>query len=456
MNTIFTARGERPTPAQTTEAQRWWFGLANLGCAIPYQAVGAIALFYYVDVRRLPPAWAAAVMAGYAIYNAFNNPVVGYLSDRTRTRWGRRIPYILFGTLPYALTFALLFMAPFDGATQPVSLLLFFILGLFFFETLATLVQTAYYALLPEMFRDYDERTAVAVRMNIFMTVGLLVGTALPALLAELLGWPIMAGVLGLITAGALYAGVPAMFERRASLEVAAVPLGPALKATFLNRSFVTVVIAQTMRHFATATLAAGMTFYTKYSLGVDPGMTSVILGTAFIVAGLALWPWRHFLARRLEARTTLMIAYGLMALTIPALWFSRSVPGALAATAGIGVALAGLILMGDVVLSDVIDEDEVHTGQRREGMYFGMSGLIITLAYALSSAVFGWIAQAYGYDPALALQPETVAQGFRVYMTIPPFIGSLLATAALGFYPLHGERLRQVKAALQSRSAGS
>lgn len=453
MDTIFTLRGERPALERTSQAQRWWFGLANLGCAIPYQAVGAIALFYYVDVKRLSPTWAAAVMAGYAVYNALNNPLIGYLSDRTRTRWGRRIPFILFGTLPYALFFALLFTAPFDGVTQPVPLLLYFIAGLFLFETLATVVQTAYYALLPEMFHDYHERTDVAVRMNIFMTVGLLIGTALPAILAETLGWALMAGLFALITAAALYLGLPAMFERRTSLEAPAVPLKTALKATLLNRSFVTVVIAQTMRHFATATLAAGMTFYTKYSLGVDPGLTSAILGTAFVVAGLALWPWRQFLARRLEARTTLMLAYALTGISILTLWFAQSVPAALGAAALVGVALAGLILMGDVVLSDVIDEDEVHTGQRREGMYFGMSGLIITLAYALSSAVFGWIAHRYGYDPTLAVQPATVAQGFRIYMTLPPFIGALLAVLALRFYPLHGPRLQAVRQALREKA---
>jgi GPH family glycoside/pentoside/hexuronide:cation symporter len=451
MSTVFTIRGEETAPEQPTSKQRWLYGLANLGCAIPYQAVGAVILFYYVDVHRLSPVWAAAVMTGYAIYNAFNNPLVGYLSDRTRTRWGRRIPYILFGTLPYALFFALLFMTPFDGVESPTALLIYFIVGLFFFETLATIVQTAYYALLPEMFRDYEARTDAAVRMNIFMTIGLLVGTALPAIFAEWLGWPLMAGLLGVLTAIALFAGLPAMFEYRQSLESEPIGFLNAIKATFVNRSFVSVVIAQTMRHFATATLAAGMTFYTKYSLGVDPGVTSAILGAAFVVAGLALWPWRKFLAQRFEARTTLMIAYGLTGVSVMTLWLAKSVAGAIAAASFVGVALAGLILMGDVILSDVVDEDEVKTGQRREGMYFGMSGLIITLAYALSSVMFGWIVTAFGYDPSLTVQPETVGMGFRVYMTIPPLVGSLLAMAALWFYPIHGQRLQEIKRKLQS-----
>jgi len=437
---------------ETTNQQRWLFSLGNLGCAIPYQAVGAVLLFFYVDVQKLSPIWAATVMTGYAIYNAINNPVMGYLSDRTNTRWGRRIPYILFGTIPYALFFTLLFFAPFNGADQPVALLIWFILAIFLFESLATIVQTAYYSLLPEMFSDYKDRTSVAVRMNIFMTVGLIIGAALPITIASLLGWPLMGIILGSMTAASLLLATRGMFERESSLKAPEVPFGKAITATFLNRSFITLVIAQTMRHFATAVAASGLVFYTKYSLGADPASSSMILATIFIVAAAALYPWKYLLANRFEPRTTLLIAYGLMGFSTIPLYLAQNLVGALLTAAVMGIALAGLLLMGDVTLADVIDEDETKTGQRREGMYFGMSGLIITLAYALSSVVFGWISTAYGYDPLLSTQPDSVAQGFRIYMSIPPAAGSLLAIIALLFYPLHGKRLQTVKTLLKEK----
>lgn len=433
----------------TTNKQRWLYSIANLGNTIPYQAVGAVILFFFTDVKRLPATWAATVMTIYAFYNAFNNPVMGYLSDRTRTRWGRRIPYILFGTIPYALAFALLFFAPFDGLENPVALLIYFAVGLFIWEGLGTAVSTAYYSLLPEMFRDYHERTDVAVRMNVVQTVGLLIGAALPTALAALLGWPLMGVVFAVIAAAAMYAGLPGMFERKLSSEEAYFSLIPALKATLVNRSFVTVVIAQTMRFFATNTLAAGMVFYMKYSLGADPGLTSLILAAAFVAAGLALWPWRQLVANRFEPRTTLILAYLLTGLAALPLAFVTTITGAIIAAALVGVALAGLILMGDVIMADVVDEDRVKTGQRRAGMYFGMSGLIITLSSALVAVVFGVLLPSYGYDSSLAVQPATVNTGFRIFMTIPPLIGSLLAVLALLFYPLHGARLRQVKSQL-------
>ncbi len=437
---------ESTAPTTTTNKQRWLYSIANLGNTIPSQAIGAFMLFYYTDVKHLPAAWAATAMFIYAIYDAANNPVLGYLSDRTKTRWGRRIPYIMFGAAPYALTFALLWMAPFDGISQPTFLLIYFVVLSWLWEGLSTAVSTGYYSLLPEMFTTYAERTDVAVRMNVVQVVGLLIGVATPPLLYSSLGWPAMGVIFAVIVVLAIYTGLRGMFERKSSIAAASLPLGEALKATFVNRSFVTVVLAQTLRFFGTNTLLAGAAFFTKYSLQADESTTSIILATAFVSAGATLWFWRRFVAQRFEARTTLMIANGVMALAVIPLALAQTTVGVVVGSFLIGVGLAGLILMGDVIVADVIDEDEVRTGQRREGMYFGMSKFIITLSGSLVAMVFGWVSAAYGYDSTLAVQPETVATGFRVFMSVPVVVGSLLAILTLFFYPLHGERLRAVK----------
>ncbi len=435
--------------ASTTNKQRWLYSIANLGNTIPTQAVGAYMLFYYTDVKHLDAAWVATAWAIFAIYDAANNPVLGYLSDRTRTRWGRRIPYIVFGAVPYALTFMLLWMAPFDGISQPLPLLVYFVAVSWVWEGLSTAVSTGYYSLLPEMFTTYAERTDVAVRMNVVQVVGLIIGVALPPLLYDSLGWPAMGIIFAAIVVIAIYVGLRGMFERPSSTAAESVPLGAALKATFVNASFVTVVIAQTFRFCGTGALLAGAAFFTKYSLRADEFMTSVILAVAFVSTGVTLWFWRQFVARRFEARTTLMIANGVMALAVIPLALAQTTASVVFGSVSVGVGLAGLILMGDVIVADVIDEDEVKTGQRREGMYFGMSKFIITLSGSLVAAVFGWVASVYGYDPALAVQPETVATGFRVFMSAPVIVASILAIVTLFFYPLHGERLRAVKETL-------
>jgi glycoside/pentoside/hexuronide:cation symporter, GPH family len=439
-------------PIQTSNTQRWLYAVSMLGMQIPAQVVGVSLLYFYTDVKRLPPQWSATALTLYAFYNAINNPLIGYYSDRTQTRWGRRLPYLWFATLPWMVVFALLWLAPFNGNEQPVALLIYMVVGIVLYDGLATLVSTAYYSLLPEMFASYAERTDVAVRMNIFLTIALLMGVALPPILAQRLGWGIMGVIFAGIAAVAGYIGYRGMFERGRPAVADDFSFFAAFKATFVNRSFLPMTVAQTMRFVTTNALSTGMIFYIKYSIGAEPGQTSIILGTAFMVAALMLYPWRIFIANRFEPRTTALLGYSATALAVLPLWLVKSLPGAIAAAALIGVAFAGIFLMDNVLISDVIDEDEVKTGQRREGMYFGLNGLVVTLSAAIVSVVFGLIAPAYGYDTRLEVQPESVDTGFRLFMTGLPFAGCTLAFLALLTYPLHGKRLAEVKAQLAQR----
>ena len=152
----------------TSTKTRVMYSLSSLGITIPGEAVAGVIAFYIVDVKNLPVAWYSTFWFFYTIYNALNNPALGYISDRTRSRWGRRLPYILFGGLPYALAFALLFTAPFDGKSDPRGLLIYFGAAIIIWEGLYTALATGYYGLLPEMFGTYEERTDVAAKMNIF------------------------------------------------------------------------------------------------------------------------------------------------------------------------------------------------------------------------------------------------------------------------------------------------
>jgi GPH family glycoside/pentoside/hexuronide:cation symporter len=437
---------------KTSFKTRILYSLTSLGVATPAEAISGIIAFYIVDVMNLPATWFATFWFVYTIYNAFNNPLIGYLSDRTHSRRGRRIPYVLFVGLPYAVTFALLFTAPFDGRDNPVGLLLYFGIAIVVWEGLYTAIATGYYGLLPEMFADYRERTDVAAKMNIFQTVALVLGAALPPLLASMLGWAGMASILAVISVIAIYAGYPALFERKDLKTDTSYPFLASLKATFLNRSYLTAAGAQAMRFFATGMLQTGILFYLKYSLKVDSSLATVILGIAFLVAMLTLYPWRNWVANKLDSRRTLMLANAIMILGILPMGFSPNIIFTYATAIIIGIGLGGLVLIGDVIITEVIDEDEVKTGHQRAGMYFGMSGFLITLSGLLVSSVFGLMMPAFGYDTLLEVQPPSVELGFRLFLTVPTSIGFLLAIFLLWLYPLHGQRLKDVKARLAEK----
>jgi len=362
------------------------------------------------------------------------------------------MPYVLLGGLPYAVAFALLFMVPFDGKENPTGLLVYFGTALVVWEGLYTAVATGYYGLLPEMFPGYRERTDVAAKMNIFQTVALVLGAALPPLLAELLGWGGMATVLAVVSVTAIYAGYPALFERPDLKQDTGFPFGLALKTTFLNRSYLTAAGAQAMRFFATGVLQTGILFYLKYSLNVEESLATVILGIAFLVAMLSLYPWRNWVANKLDSRRTLMLANAVMILGIVPMGFSPNIYFTYAAAVVLGIGLGGLVLIGDVIMTEVIDEDEVKTGHQRAGMYFGMSGFLITLSGLLVSSVFGLVMPAFGYDTLLEVQPASVDLGFRIFLTVPTTIGFLFAIFLLWLYPLHGKRLHMIRETLQTK----
>lgn len=437
---------------KTSFKTRMLYSLTSLGVATPAEAVNGIIAFYIVDVMNLPATWFAAFWFFYTIYNALNNPILGYLSDRTRSRWGRRIPYILFGGLPYGVAFALLFTAPFDGRENPVGLLIYFGLAIVVWEGIYTAIATGYYGLLPEMFPSYVERTDVAAKMNIFQTVALVLGAALPPMLASLLGWAGMATVLAVISVVAIYVGYPALAERSELKKDTSYPFGNSLRATFLNRSYLTAAGAQAMRFFGTGMLQMGILFYLKYSLRVDEGLATVILGIAFLVAMISLYPWRNWVADKLDSRRTLMIANGVMILGIVPMGFSPNIIFTYLTAVIVGIGLGGLVLIGDVIMTEVVDEDEVKTGHQRAGMYFGMSGFLITLSGLLVSTVFGLMMPAFGYDTLLEVQPASVEMGFRLFLTIPTSVGFLLAIFLLWLYPLHGKRLKEIQDTLKEK----
>jgi glycoside/pentoside/hexuronide:cation symporter, GPH family len=440
---------EAANPFKTSFKTRIMYSLTSLGVATPAEAVNGVIAFYIVDVMNLPATWFATFWFFYTIYNAFNNPVLGYLSDRTRSRWGRRIPYVLFGGLPYAVAFALLFTAPFNGRDNPVGLLLYFGTAIIVWEGLYTAIATGYYGLLPEMFDNYRERTDVAAKMNIFQTVALVLGAALPPMLASLLGWGSMAAILAAISVIAIYVGYPFLFERPDLKTDTGFPFGVALKATFLNRSYLTAAGAQAMRFFSTGMLQMGILFYLKYSLKVDAGLTTVILGIAFLVAMISLYPWRNWVANKLDSRRTLMLANAVMIVGIIPMAFSPNIIFTYITAVIVGIGLGGLVLIGDVIMTEVVDEDEVKTGHQRAGMFFGMSGLLITLSGLLVSTVFGLMMPAFGYDTLLEVQPQSVELGFRLFLAGPTTIGFLLAIFLLWLYPLHGQRLKDIRAKL-------
>jgi GPH family glycoside/pentoside/hexuronide:cation symporter len=192
------------------------YSFGAIATALSYQAFSTYFVFFYTDVMKLFPWLVSAGMLVYAIWNAVNDPLAGFISDITRTRIGRRIPFIIFGTLPFALCYFLVWTPP-VGAAAMALLFLYFLIIINLFDTLYTVVSLNWAALYPEMYPELEERAEVNTYRQVFQIIGFVIGIALPPLIYGALGWGWMGAILGTVIAISLYVSLWGVRRKKSS-----------------------------------------------------------------------------------------------------------------------------------------------------------------------------------------------------------------------------------------------
>jgi len=433
--------------------QKLAYAFGMFGVALSYQAFIGWIQFYYLDVLRMAPLAMTAAWVIFTIWNVFNDPIAGQISDRTNTRWGRRIPWILGLSIPIGLSFYLLWVPPnsfvANGGQIWGALWWYFLAVLLLFDTIWSMIAINYTALFPEMYPDQEQRATVSGWRQAFAIVSLVLAVTFTKEIADTIGWGKMGMILGGLTTLAFLISLLGSKERGRRQEEPEVPFRQALRYTYENRSFRWFLLMNLMVEFSLLVLPAVVPLYAKYVLGETDGLRQGLLsGAAFLVAvpSFVLWSW---LAKRWGTRKSLIAAILVFGLLLTPLLFVQSFPQAMATTALLGIGLAGLLMLRDILLADVIDEDSLVSEARREGMYFGMNGFVIRAAFAAQGVILGSMLAWANYNPALENQPPDVETGLRVLITFAPILAMGVALFAMYRYPLHGERLAEVKQAM-------
>ncbi|MBL8055913.1 MAG: MFS transporter [Anaerolineales bacterium] len=446
--------------------QKILYALGSLGVALSYQAFGTYLQFLYIDILGLKAALVGVGWGVYGVWNAINDPLAGYWSDNTRTRWGRRRPWLAATFIPVGLFFYLLWVPPaplLQGGETP--LFVYFMAVVLIFDLLWTLAVMNWTALFPEMVPDAAERAAVSGWRQLFSVVGLLLGVALPPALvgADWAGRGGMALAFGALTALTLGLSLAGSRENPAVGQLRQPPLLEAIRATLASGAFRWFALANLAKEFIYSLLTASIPFWAKYvlrlqapvsvaGLTLDVGLqNSLLLGTALIMSlpTLPLWAW---LAQRRGGRRAWQLAQVTFALGMALVFLATDFYQALAAIAMVGLSFSGLLVLPDLLIADVIDEDQTVTGARREGLYFGINGFVIRFAFTLQGLTLGAVLAATGYVNATAAdlfpaQPPAALLGLRFLVAGLPILISLFVVWALQRYPLHGARLDRVRA---------
>lgn len=424
------------------------YSSGSLAAALAMSAFSTYVIFFYVDVLKMPAELIGLGMAISGIWNAINNPLFGQISDRSHWKMGRRIPYIRFGSLPLALVFILVWTPPLKWLGQNINLMFaYFMSVIFLFDTLYTVVILNWTSLFPEMYKSQEQRTKVSAIRQIFGIVGNIIGIAVPPLLYGTIGWTAMGVSFAVLTLVSLITSLFGSKEDSTYSTDEGLSMWAAIKATFQNKAFLTYVFGAMFLQFTFVMLQAGFPFYAKYVLHVSGLKVSIMLGTIFIVALFFVNMWAK-VANKKGSKYTIILCSILYGLALIPFWFVTGFIGAVITAALIGFGLAGLMILLDVLLSDTIDEDELRTGARREGMYFGINGFMVRLSVTFQSVIMGSLLAMSGYNANLPVeaQPLSAIMGIKSLITIIPLISLIGAVAFFKMYPLHGQKLQEVK----------
>ncbi|WP_314649934.1 MFS transporter [uncultured Microbacterium sp.] len=443
MSTLTERLRDRRLDAAPSRAQSIAFGASGFPTQLMTQTFSAFVVYFYVSHLAVPAGWVAAAMIAHGVLNAVLNPIVGALSDRLRTPWGRRIPWIGLGIVPLVVAFALVWMPP---ALPAAGLIVWFLVVVAVYDIAFVVVVLNISALFPEIFRTTDERARGNVPRQIFAILGMILGTAgAPLLYGSPLGWPGMAVVLGgvcLIILVWSFAG--GMVERRVpeAVVASAMPWRMQMRYTFANRAFVPYVIGSLFIQTSIAVILAALPFYVRYSLGAPEAEGSILLGAIFVTAipSIVLW---SAVVRRTSPRTALLWSVAVFGVAVLGFVLPQSVLAAALVGVAAGVGVGGLLQLLEVVLAQIIDEDAVRTGHRREGAYFGVNGFVVRGSVVLQAVVVAVVLTASGFDATLGdAQPEAVDGGIRLMLAVIPLGFTALAWLCFFLYPIRSRDL--------------
>lgn len=453
------------------------YGSGDLGIAGIGMMRSIFYALYLTDVVGIEPRLASlGALIGIA-WDAINDPIIGTLSDRVKSKLGRRRPFLLWFAFPFGLSFVMLWSAP--NWESQIGLLVYVTLAFMISDTLTTLVAVPYLSLTPELTQDYDERTSLSSFRSFFQLL---------AAMAVVISAPmIVDGVIlnggtqqqGFMLAGAVFGAIGSLplfligvfvREKFASREVDSLPFRESMKMAWENVPFRYAAGIYMFNWSAVDMVAIAFPFFLLYWIaqgdllaninffGINLALESAFFGIMMSVCILFIpfWLW---MAKRLNKIKAYII--GMICWVIVEVLIFTIQPGEinyllwLAAFAGIGVSAA--YILPDSILPDVIEWDELRTHRRQEGVYYGIRTLIRKLTGAgvifVTLQILGW--SGYQAPPEGVIQftqPDSALFMIRLMVSL---IGAVIVSGTILLawsYPLTREKYDRIKKLLAIR----
>jgi glycoside/pentoside/hexuronide:cation symporter, GPH family len=418
------------------------FGVCDLGGNLFFTIMGFYLLNFMTDVAKLGAALAGAAMMIGKICDAITDPTVGYLSDRTRSRWGRRRPWMFWGAIFLLFTMILQYTNP--GIQSQLWLFIWMAVAYCLLTTAYTMVNIPYGSLTPELTQDFDERTTLnAFRMS-FAVVGTFIGALLVRQIVGLFpsvnaGWSGMAGIMGALMLATAMITVFTVKEPSRAVDEAREQEGffKTYKAALGNKPFLMVVFTYALYICGTAIVQGALIYYFKYIYG---GNASLELALALLLVPVipSIWIWTA-LSKAIGKKWAWNLGMGLVVVAVMAIFlFARQLGPtffySVMAVAGIG--LATNYVMPFATMPDVVELDYALHGVRREGAFYGLFNFMNKVGVAVANLINGIVLAVFGY---IANVDQTALSKTGIQLLVGPIAGIffLAGVVVFAFYPI-------------------
>lgn len=372
------------------------YALGMFGTSIPVNMFKTYAAFFYVDrLGFITTPQFSIILFAYTFLDALDNPVYGFLSDRTRTKWGRRRPYLVIGAPLLVLCFILFFNPPAAlgaGSAFSYVLLMYMLTG-----TLDSLISTNYGALFPELFRTEAVRAKTNAIRQVFQLLAMVISIALTPIITEKIGFTATSIIYGALAIAVIWFMAYGCREDPQVQETPKPPLFRSIVQIISNPKFWLYSVTNATFFAGLAMVQSGVPFYTKYHLQTGGMGSTILLGTVIVTAAVFIPVWVKII-KKIGLMTSWRLSLLLCIAGVLPLYFVRSLTLAAVLVPVFGLAMGGVSATMDIVAARILDEDRLRSGLSREGIYTSLlsmlnkaNGLFNSLAYLLVFKIYGF-----------------------------------------------------------------
>ncbi len=425
---------------------KFGYGIGDFAFNMAFQVTALYLIYFYTDVFMISAAVAGTIFLVSKVWDAVFDPVMGYVCDHTKSRWGKKRPYLLFGSILLGISLVLLFAGPNLSESDRV---LYGFFTFIFFCSAITVANVPYGALTADLSLDTRERSSISGYRMTFALLGTLVAAGVTKLLVqsfgnELTGFRAMGVIYAVVIVVILLVTFATVKERGFSSSEIKQSFKKDLALVVKNGPFLILTGATLLVMVAVNTLAAVVNYYFKYNLQAE-GMIPVAFLILFVTAAIFL-PLFVFISNKRSKKFAFSIGMAIFAIALVLLYFfgEKGLQYTIPILFVAGVGMATVFLCPWAMIPDTVEYSEWKTGFRREGIIYGFFWVSFKIGAAIAGFIAGQGLSLANYIPNVA-QSEGTLSMIRLLITVVPVVFILAGMALISRYPIDAEMHRKM-----------